>query len=162
MKYLTLLLVPFCLFVITGCSSVYDFFIYNMTDQVVKVSYTLKEVSSNTFITDPEVYKIDEDNEKNDLEKLEKREVNYSSDTKTVTCKLKPYEALKMGSEVNFILEDFQDRKEVTHNVKKLTITKQETGETLNCPGEYVYLLLSKWKRHGIGIRIEEKIQAGL
>lgn len=156
MKILTIILTISILFLLTGCSYFSNFFIYNLTDQTVTIVYKLTASSSyGTFITNPELYKIEKENNGNKLTRLDNRTVDYSPSTKTVTCKLDPKEAMNIGNDINFTITNYEERKRIGDNVDQLTIINNYTQDTLTCSGDFIYLLLSELDDNAFGIRIE-------
>ncbi|MEH0153181.1 hypothetical protein V6R21_03485 [Limibacter armeniacum] len=156
MKRLKIISLILILFLVSGCSYVSDFFIYNLSNQAITIVYTLTKPSSyGMFITNPDVYKINTENEENKLTKVENEMVKYSSSTQTVTCTINSKEALRIGNEINFTLSNYDERKQIGENVGQLTITRITTCDTLTCNGNYIYLLLSELDDNKFGIRIE-------
>lgn len=144
------------LFLFTGCSYNSGFFIYNLTASTVTIIYTLTVPSSHeTFITNPEIYRIEKGSKENKLTKLDNRTVDYSAGTKTVTCTLNPKEALSIGHDINFTITNYEERKRIGDNVDQLTIIINSPQDTLTCSGDFIYLLLSELEDNIFGIRIE-------
>lgn len=118
MKKIALLLV--CL-MLSGCSYLTEFFIYNSTLEPIYVSYQFKYLwHSDAFISAAEIKSFKSFTKIKEVE--DQSALRIDSISKTVSCILKPNEALWIGADTNFSLKNEYDAEKLRANLKLLEI----------------------------------------
>lgn len=142
-----LYLLGLCFVLLTACSYMTQFYIFNWSDKEIEISYTIS--SENTFIlsSNPLVVSIKKDKLIDSLNTLSEnayREIN---------CTLKPSQGLVLGSDLNFFLENEQDKVSLSQAFQSLTIQKT-TDETVQVDSNAAHFFRTI-NRHTIAIIVE-------
>ncbi|WP_412985840.1 hypothetical protein [Pontimicrobium sp. IMCC45349] len=83
------------LLTLTSCSIKTEFFIYNISNELVIIEYEfIKETEFGGFVSNPEMMESDWLSE---LEKIENSELKIDLNKKIITCKLKEGQAVNWG-----------------------------------------------------------------
>lgn len=90
---------------LSGCSYITEFYIFNSTGHMITIEYQPREMSEyGVFSTSPKIVGF---KKKTDISEIENAEgVQFDAETKIVRCELKPKQALWIGSDMNFSLEN--------------------------------------------------------
>ena len=113
-----LYLLGLCFVLLTACSFITNFYIFNWSDKEIEISYTIS--SENMFIlsSNPLVVSINKDKVIDSLQTI------YENKEMEINCILKPNQGLLLGSDVNFFLQNEVDKKNLSQAFQSLTIQK--------------------------------------
>ncbi len=107
-----------------GCSYNTDFYIINTSDKDVIIEYELKNsVKGEIFIAEPKIAKFNKDLDIIDPELPQK--VNKVQEKK-FKIKLKSYQGILLGYDINFNLKNNKDFEKLNDNMKELKIYKND------------------------------------
>ncbi|WP_299156913.1 hypothetical protein [uncultured Christiangramia sp.] len=112
------------LLLIFGCSYNTDFYIINTSNKDVIIEYEIRNSSQGQiFISDPKVAKFDKKLNKIDPEVIEQVEQVEENRFK---IKLKSYQGILLGYDINFNLKNKVDYEKLNDNMKELRIYKND------------------------------------
>ena len=140
------------LLTLTSCSYVTDFYIFNNTEQPVLVEYQIKEQSTyELFVIKPRICEFNKNKEILKIIKTSKPKVD--KETNIVICKLEKGQALWIGDDLNFTLNNPDEKARIGKNLKYLKIKTKATE--INADEYNVAELFETFKRSAVGIELE-------
>jgi len=109
------------LFLLSSCSYITDFYIFNATNSKVKITYrTLNKPNALAFINSPDLVTFD--SEYNCTIINNTKDMRYNSSTQTFSCELNSNTGLRIGSDSNFSLENEIETNVFKNNLGELII----------------------------------------
>jgi hypothetical protein len=114
---------------LSGCSHITEFYIFNSTGHTITIEYQPREVSQyEVFTTSPRIVEFEK---KTNISETENAgDIQLDPETNIVRCELKPNQALWIGSDMNFSMDNDYAASALKERLVYMTI---KTGnETLN------------------------------
>jgi hypothetical protein len=141
------------LLTLSGCTYIVDFYIFNSTDSSITIEYQPRDTSEyEVFCINPNIMAFDKKDEFTELENS--NEFQFDPETNTITCKLKSKQALWIGVDMNFSLDNEYAVEQLKERIVYLNISNGE--KELNLTGQNIIDHLKKIKKHIIGIDIKK------
>jgi len=111
---------------LVSCSYLTEFFIYNNTDVPITIEYqALRPSESDPFTTNPKVVSFRSFKKTRDLE--HPPPIDIDTTMLIVTCKLQPKQALWIGADTNFSMNNSYDREKLRSNLEYLSIKSRSS-----------------------------------
>ncbi|WP_198034958.1 hypothetical protein [Winogradskyella sp. J14-2] len=140
------------LLTLTSCSYMTDFYIFNKSGNSIFVEYKVKErLNEEPFAFNARIVEFDSDMEIIEIKKA--FEIEFNNEINTLTCELKNGQALWIGDDINFSLNDANDIKKLKRNLIYLKIKTENTE--INADEKNIIGFFKTFDRHTVGIEIK-------
>jgi len=150
------IIVLLSLLILTSCSYNTDFYIFNTTENPIFVTYECG-LNGEVFVPNPRIVEFDSDFEILEIKKAYEIGIESKSDSenKIITCELKSGQALWIGNDINFSLNDPNDVLILKENLNELKV--EQNGEKLfRVDDRYVVDFFETIDRHTVGIKVKK------
>ncbi|APY06844.1 hypothetical protein BWZ20_00380 [Winogradskyella sp. J14-2] len=129
-----------------------DFYIFNKSGNSIFVEYKVKErLNEEPFAFNARIVEFDSDMEIIEIKKA--FEIEFNNEINTLTCELKNGQALWIGDDINFSLNDANDIKKLKRNLIYLKIKTENTE--INADEKNIIGFFKTFDRHTVGIEIK-------
>ncbi|WP_158319152.1 hypothetical protein [Aequorivita sinensis] len=129
-----------------------DFYIFNKSGNSIFVEYKVKErLNEEPFAFNARIVGFDSDMEIIEIKKA--FEIEFNNEINTLTCELKKGQALWIGDDINFSLNDANDIKKLKRNLIYLKIKTENTE--INADEKNIVGFFKTFDRHTVGIEIK-------
>lgn len=140
------------LLVATGCSYISNFYIFNTSENPVRVSFQIKEaLQEGSFSLDTRI--VEFDNDQNIKEIKNAYDISFDSLSNTISCKLNKNQALAIGDDINFSLKNKDHQTRLVENLVYLSFSSKEFS--IRKSAQEVPLLFQEYDIHTIGIDVD-------
>lgn len=141
-------------FILIGCSIKTEFFIYNVSNDFVTVSYEFhKESEYGGFVSIPEIMEI---NWLSKLEKINSSALHVDLYRKKVVCHIKEGQAIKLGWIANYNSNSKFKREAFSENLKVLKIIRKNKGTQIFTGRDSVVDLFKRVSSQRYEIKLNE------
>jgi hypothetical protein len=136
-----------------GCSHITDFYIFNSTGHTITIEYQPREVSEyEVFATSPRIVEFDKKTNVSETENT--GDIQFDPDTKIVRCELKPKQALWIGADMNFSMDNDYAAAALKERLVYMTI--KTADKTLNLASATVLDYFKTFRKYAIvGIEVK-------
>lgn len=144
------------LFALTGCSYNTDFYIFNTTEKPIFVTYECRP-NGKVFVPNPRIVEFDSDFEIREIKKAYEidTESKTESDNKIISCVLKSGQALWIGNDLNFSLNNPNDALILKENLNELNV-EQNGVKLFRVDDKYIVDFFETIDRHTVGIKVKK------
>ncbi|KAA3633329.1 MAG: hypothetical protein DWQ02_13265 [Bacteroidetes bacterium] len=119
-------------FALTGCSYIVDFYIFNSTENPVTIEYKVFQRSDyEVFTTNPKT--VNFRSTKKVSSQKDSLGFKFSEQTNTISCEIAPQQALWLGSDINFSIDNEYGANMLKEKFEYIKVTHSE-GEILVTP----------------------------
>ena len=144
------------LLTLTSCSYETDFYIFNTTENTLKLTYECGP-NGDVFVTNPRIVEFDSDFEIREIKNAYEfgTESKTDSDNKIITCELKRGQALWIGNDLNFSLNNPNDALILKENLNELKV--EQNGEKLfRVDDRYIVDFFETIDIYTVGIKVKK------
>ena len=144
------------LFTLTSCSYNTDFYIFNTTENPIFVTYECGP-NGEVFVTNPRIVEFNSDFEIREIKKAYEIGIESKTDSenKIITCELKSGQALWIGNDINFSLNNPNEALILKENLNELKV-EQNGKKLFQVDDRYVVDFFSTIDRHTVGIKVKK------
>ena len=145
------------LLTLSSCSYNTNFYIFNTTNDNITVKYQTRNKSeSDPFVTDPKIVEFDSNFEIIEIKKA--YDYEFEVENNIITCELKSGQAVWIGRDLNFTLDNAKEARILGDNLLKLTI-EQNGRELIYADSKNIVDLFETLELQVVGVKIKK--QAG-
>lgn len=145
------------LLTLTSCSYETDFYIFNTTENPIFITYECGP-NGDVFVTNPKIVEFDTDFEISEIKIAFEigTDSKIDSEHKIITCELKSGQALWIGNDLNFSLNNENDVLILKKNLNELKV--EQNGENLfRTDDRYIVDFFETIDRHTVGIKVKKE-----
>lgn len=145
------------LLTLTSCSYETDFYIFNTTENPIFITYECGP-NGDVFVTNPRIVEFDTDFEISEIKIAFEigTDSKIDSEHKIITCELKSGQALWIGNDLNFSLNNENDVLILKKNLNELKV--EQNGENLfRTDDRYIVDFFETIDRHTVGIKVKKE-----